>query len=145
MLPPEKDGMPEPILTHVALTCADVQRTIQFYRDYAGMHVVHERRDSSVTVAWVSREREDPRFVLVLIEGQANQPAPPPAVDHLGFACETRAEVDAIAAQANTQGVPVVVGPVQWPPPVGYFVIIEDPDANRVEFSHGQPINPNML
>ncbi len=137
--------MQAPTLTHVALNCADVARTIAFYRAYAGMHVVHERVDGGVRVAWLGREREDPTFVLVCIENAGRQPESPPAVDHLGFACATRAEVDAVAARAEAAGVPVVMGPVDWPPPVGYFVIIADPDGNRVEFSYGQPINPKQL
>lgn len=137
--------MTQPILTHVALNCADVDRAIAFYQEFAGMHLVHDRVDGDMRVAWVSREQADPQFLLVLLQNAGNQPAAPPAVDHLGFACATREEVDAVAARAQAQDVPVVMGPVEWPPPVGYFTIIADPDGNRVEFSFGQPINPKAL
>ena len=133
--------MTRPTLTHVALNCTDVARTIAFYRDFAGMHVVHERVDGDVSVAWISREPADPTFVLVLIQGPGRQPDGVPAVDHLGFECATREEVDAAAAKAQARGIPVPHPPIELPPPVGYITIITDPDGNRVEFSYGQPIN----
>jgi len=137
--------MAVPALTHVAFNCANVDAMVDFYRDYAGMRLVHERNDGGVKVAWVGYEPDDPSFVLVFIGQPGNQPDFPPAAEHLGFACETRAEVDAVADKAEAAGVPVVQGPVELPPPVGYFVIIADPEGNRVEFSYGQPINPRHL
>lgn len=126
-------------LTHLAFNAPDLDRTIAFYQKYAGLRLVHDRMDGNTRVAWLSPTGARPTCVLVFIQGEANQAAAPPAMDHLGFVCETREAVDAVAAQAEADGVPVVQGPVDFPPPVGYFVIIADPDGNRVEFSHGQP------
>lgn len=137
--------MSQPILTHVAFHSADAAASIAFYQDFAGMHVVHDRMDEGVRVAWLSREREDPSFVIVLIETGERRPADAPSFGHLGFACGSRAEVDAKAALARERGVPILHDGVELPPPVGYFTIVLDPDGNEVEFSYGQPINPKQL
>jgi catechol 2,3-dioxygenase-like lactoylglutathione lyase family enzyme len=43
-------------LTHVALPVTDVDASVDFYRRYADMAVVHRRHDdeTDTTVAWVS-------------------------------------------------------------------------------------------
>lgn len=62
-------------LTHVALAVADVDRSIAFYRDYAGFDVVHRRTDAVTghSVAWISDLTRP--FVIVLVE--ADDPKPP--------------------------------------------------------------------
>ena len=76
-------------------------------------------------------------FVLVLMGGGGDGKAP--RMDHLGFTVDSRARVDALAQAAQQAGV-LEEGPHDLGPPVGYFVIIRDPDGNGVEFSHGQEI-----
>ena len=39
-----------PQLTHVARPCRDIDATVAFYRDFVGLHVVHEREDEGVRV-----------------------------------------------------------------------------------------------
>jgi catechol 2,3-dioxygenase-like lactoylglutathione lyase family enzyme len=55
-------------LTHVALPVADLDASLDFYRRFADMEVVHRRRDDETgdQVVWVS-DRTRP-FVVVLIE-----------------------------------------------------------------------------
>jgi catechol 2,3-dioxygenase-like lactoylglutathione lyase family enzyme len=60
---------------------------------------------------------------------------------HFGFALESCAAVDAIAAKARTAGY-LVWEPRQEPYPVGYYCGVRDPDGNMVEFSYGQPLGP---
>jgi catechol 2,3-dioxygenase-like lactoylglutathione lyase family enzyme len=130
-------------LTHVATRASDVDKTVDFYRRFAGLHVVHDRIDGGMRVVWLSEEPEDPAFVLVFIgaEHDARQPA---LAEHLGFDVPSRDAVDDIAARGDAEGV-LVQGPVYAGPIVGYFCMLRDPDGNVVEFSHGQPINPKAI
>jgi catechol 2,3-dioxygenase-like lactoylglutathione lyase family enzyme len=134
----------KPVLTHLALGVSDLERTIDFYRRHAKLHVVHDRHDGHARVVWLSERAEDPDFVLVLFQVDAEPPVAPSTLQHLGFAVESRAEVDAAAEAARQEGV-LSVPPTYAGPVVGYFCIVRDPDGNQVEFSHGQPIDPRRL
>lgn len=130
-----------PHLTHVALFVHDVTRTIDFYRRYVGLHVVHERVDGDVRVAWLSERSANPLFVIVAIQATPGPAEPPPRMAHLGYDAGSRAAVDAVAARAATEGL-LDEGPLDAGPIVGYLCIVRDPDGNLVEFSHGQSIDP---
>ena len=58
-----------------------------------------------------------------------------------GFALGSKADVDAIAEQAEVEGV-LLWAPRQEPFPVGYYCGLVDPDGQYVEFSYGQPLGP---
>ena len=133
----------QPRLTHIALRVKDLDRSVAFYRKYAGLFVVHEREDEGTRVVWLSERPVDPEFVFVLIP-MAHTEEERPGVHHMGFSLPARTDVDAIADTARADGV-LRVGPRDAGPVVGYFCIVEDPDRNWLEFSHGQPINPREL
>jgi catechol 2,3-dioxygenase-like lactoylglutathione lyase family enzyme len=133
----------KPTLTHLALGVRDLDRTIAFYRKHVGLEVVHERNDGGMRVVWLGEAVTDVDFVLVLLQ-TSGPPAGQGNLQHLGFAVASRAEVDAAAAAARAEGI-LAVEPIYAGPIVGYFCIVEDPDGNQVEFSHGQPINPREL
>ena len=125
-------------MTHVALPVRDAEASAAFYRAYAGMQVVHTRRDekSGNRVSWISDLTRP--FVLVLIEGA-------PAGhrlggwSHVGVGCASRAEVDERCERARAEGL-VVNGPFDDGEPVGYWAFIEDPDGHNLELSHGQEV-----
>lgn len=131
-----------PHLTHVALFVADVDATAAFYRDYAGLRIVHDRIDDGVHVAWLSESATDPAFVIVAI-GMPPQSEPgfPTRFGHFGYDLHSREAVDDIAARGRAAGT-LVHGPVDAGPIVGYYCMLRDPDGNMVEFSHGQSIRP---
>ncbi len=129
-----------PHLTHVARPCADLDRTIDFYRRYCDLQVVHQRADDGVRVAWIA-ERAHPEFVLVFIEMSFDDPPPTTAARHLGYDLPSREDVDAVAARAAADGV-LAEPPVDAGGVVGYYCMLRDPDGNFVEFSHGQPVGP---
>jgi catechol 2,3-dioxygenase-like lactoylglutathione lyase family enzyme len=122
----------------------DVEQTVTFYRRFVGLHVVHDRVDDGVRVAWLSEREQDPEFVIVAIAAAPGAAAPPPRMAHLGYDVPSREAVDDVAARGEEAGIleqkPTDAGPI-----VGYFCILRDPDGNLVEFSHGQPINPRDL
>jgi catechol 2,3-dioxygenase-like lactoylglutathione lyase family enzyme len=132
------------VLTHVAVRSQDLDASIDFYRRYAGFGVVHEREDDGIRVVWISHELEDPDFVIVLLAMPHERMLEPAAVDHLGFAVASRAEVDRIAELAREEGL-LKWGPVEAGPIVGYFAMVRDPSGNTCEFSFGQPIRPKDL
>jgi len=126
-------------LTHVARPCADMDTTIAFYRDFVGLHVVHEREDDGVRVAWLGEKQTDNDFVIVFIavavpEAQAH------FADHLGYDVASRGEVDAIAARAEDLGI-LRVPATDGGAVIGYYCMVADPDGHLVEFSHGQRID----
>jgi catechol 2,3-dioxygenase-like lactoylglutathione lyase family enzyme len=135
-------------LTHVALPVTDLDASLDFYRRFADMEVVHRRRDEETGghVVWVS-DRTRP-FVIVLIEsrpaavassGSAATDGGLTGFSHLGVGCETRQEVDRRCELARGEG-RTVLGPLDSGPPVGYWAFITDPDGNNLELSHGQEV-----
>lgn len=135
---------PRPHLTHIAIHARDVDASIDFYRRFVGLYVVHERCDNGTRVVWLSEEPGEPSFVIVLI-GVRDGPKPLPALtEHLGYDLPSRAAVDEIAERAREAGV-LAHGPVDLGPIVGYLCMLRDPDGNVIEFSNGQPITPRQL
>jgi catechol 2,3-dioxygenase-like lactoylglutathione lyase family enzyme len=124
-------------LTHVALPVRSLEASLEFYRRYAALEVVHARTDPAGSrVAWVS-DRTRP-FVVVLIEvPEVKHPLLP--LGHLGVGCASREEVDRLAAEARAEGRPCY-GPADHGEPVGYFALISDPDDHTLEVSHGQEV-----
>lgn len=125
-------------LTHVALPVRSLDESLAFYRRYAALEVVHERKDEQTgdRVAWISDLTRP--FVVVLIEvPEVKHPLLP--LGHLGVGCASRAEVDRLAEQARGEG-RAVYGPIDAPDPVGYFALISDPDDHTLEISFGQEV-----
>jgi len=125
-------------LTHVALQVAALERSLAFWSRYAGMQVVHRRKDaaSGRTVAWIG-DRTRP-FVLVLMESPEVGTVLRPFA-HLGVGCASRAEVDRLCALARAEGV-LLSGPTDSGDPIGYWAFLRDPDGHTLELSHGQEV-----
>ena len=124
-------------LTHVALPVRDLDVSIAFYEKYAGMRVVHRRREETGGgVAWVSDGTRP--FAVVLLEVTAvEHPLRPSA--HLGVGCASRAEVDRLCALARVEK-RLAMGPTDSDGPAGYWALISDPDGHTLEISHGQQV-----
>jgi catechol 2,3-dioxygenase-like lactoylglutathione lyase family enzyme len=118
---------------------SDFDSSIEFYEKYCKLTIVRDRRkesEGSGTV-WLGpkpREGNLPTFVLVLMQGEVAS-----RIDHLGFQCESRDEVDEIAREAAREGA-LVYSPEDSGGTVGYWTMIRDPDGHLVEFTFGQPI-----
>jgi catechol 2,3-dioxygenase-like lactoylglutathione lyase family enzyme len=122
--------------THVVLKVADLDRSIAFYARFCALDVVRDGRlDGGHTVWLAPRTGDDPpEFVLVLYLHPADG-----RIDHLGFQCDTRDEVDQVAAEARRRDI-LVEPPFDGGGDIGYVTQIRDPDGHVVEFTHGQPI-----
>jgi catechol 2,3-dioxygenase-like lactoylglutathione lyase family enzyme len=112
-----------------------------FYQEFCGMQVVHERSDGGRRVVWLAEPGREKEFIFVMVPGGVGRDQAPGDYSHFGFALESRAAVDAIAARARTAGY-LVWAPREEPYPVGYYCGVRDPDGNMVEFSYGQPLGP---
>ena len=125
--------------THLAIHARNVERSVAFYRRFAGLAEVHRREDGDVTVVWLGERGRERAFVIVLLGMPHADPVAPQPIAHIGYAVDQRGEVDRIAALGREQGV-LVEGPIDAGPIVGYICIVLDPDGNWVEFSHGQSL-----
>jgi catechol 2,3-dioxygenase-like lactoylglutathione lyase family enzyme len=121
-------------LDHVAMLTADPVRAAQFYTEWAGMRVIHQRQDPGSThrVSWVRLAHDQSGLIIVLVESDEREEQG--RMDHFGFHVSSRADVDEIAGRARAAGI-LVDEPQYAGPIVGYFCTIKDPDGNLLEFS----------
>jgi catechol 2,3-dioxygenase-like lactoylglutathione lyase family enzyme len=130
-------------ITHVALPVTDLAASLDFYRRYARMQVVHQRTDadSGTSVAWISDLTRP--FVLVLIEAPGLGPPPDGRLGgvycHVGMGVARGEEVDELCALARAEH-RTVLGPIDSGPPVGYWAYVVDPDGHNLEISFGQEV-----
>ena len=131
-----------PVLTHIALQVASMEQSLDFYCNFCGLEVVHQRATDGGGVVWLGHPDTSDQFIFVLIQSDVRRP-PQNERDysHLGFALDSRAAVDEVAARATQAGC-LVWAPRDEAYPVGYYCGLKDPDGYFVEFSFGQPLGP---
>lgn len=123
--------------THITITVSSLDRSIEFYRSVCGLEVVRDRRREGGGTVWLGTKPEtgeDPLFVLVLMKGEVTN-----RLDHFGFQCDSKQEVDRIAEEAAERAT-LIYAPVDSGGSVGYWTMLRDPDGHMVEFTFGQPI-----
>lgn len=130
-----------PTLTHIALHVRDLDACVAFYADFCQLRIAHTREQNGRRVVWMAEPGREQEFILVLIPGGPGRDQRGDDFSHLGFALDSEAAVDAIAARARAAGC------LLWEPrresyPVGYYCGVRDPDGTAVEFSYGQPLGP---
>ena len=130
--------------THVALPCADIDASIDFYTTFTPMELLDKRTDALGHGAWLGHSDAAERpFILVLIEffassGQEGLGLLKPFA-HLGIELPTLEAVDEIAARGEAAGC-LNMAPTEMPPPVGYICALNDPDGNVIEYSYDQGV-----
>lgn len=130
-----------PTLTHLALHVPDLDACVEFYTDFCGMRVFHERPGKGSRIVWMAEPGKERTFILVIMPGGTDRALAENDYSHFGFALSSRSEVDALAARARRIGY-LVWEPRDEPYPVGYYCGVRDPAGNYVEFSYGQPLGP---
>ena len=126
-----------PRWTHITINCSNLERSIDFYTKLCGLTIVRDRRPEGGHNVWLgppTKESEDPLFVLVIVQDEIKF-----RLDHFGFQCDAREEVDRIAELAREQNI-LVEPPTYFGGIVGYFTTVRDPDGHVVEFTFGQPL-----
>ncbi|MEB3294615.1 MAG: VOC family protein [Synechococcales bacterium] len=125
-------------LTHIALPVANLEKSIEFYRTYAAMEVVHQRLDaaSGIPVVWLS-DRTRP-FVVVLLQLTEVNPILSPFA-HLGVGCASRERMNELCDCARQAGI-LIGEPQDAGYPIGYWAFLRDPDGHTLELSYGQEI-----
>jgi lactoylglutathione lyase len=123
--------------THITINCSNLERSIDFYTKLCGLSMVRDRRVEGRHNVWLgpaTKAGEDPLFVLVIVQDEIKF-----RLDHFGFQCDSRAEVDRLAQLAREQNI-LVEPPTDFGGIVGYFTTVRDPDGHVVEFTFGQPL-----
>jgi catechol 2,3-dioxygenase-like lactoylglutathione lyase family enzyme len=123
--------------THVALPVSDLDRSIAFYENWAGLKLIDRLEDpKSGNRAARLGDGIHPFALALIATGQPveHRLAGP---GHLGVACSSRAEVDRLAGQARDAGC-LRHGPTDSGYPLGYWAFLTDPDGHQLELSYGQ-------
>jgi lactoylglutathione lyase len=123
--------------THVTMTVGNIERTIAFYTSFCHLRMLRDRRREGGGTVWLGPDTppgKNPTFLLVVSEGEVTS-----RMDHLGFQCDAREQIDKIAERGRELGI-LVEPPTDTGGVVGYFTMLRDPDGHLVEFTHGQPI-----
>lgn len=128
----------KPKLTHIGLCVENIETTAAFYKQYADLELISERKEHDMRVAWLGNPSVNNTFIIVLLEME-HQKCDSPSYHHLGLQVETKAEVDAIALSAKENGI-LIEEAGEHGPVAGYLCVIRDPDGNGVEFSYGQEV-----
>jgi catechol 2,3-dioxygenase-like lactoylglutathione lyase family enzyme len=132
-----RKGTAVPRWTHITINCGNLERSVDFYTSVCGLTIVRDRRLEGRHNVWLgppTKPDEDPLFVLVIVQEEVKS-----RLDHFGFQCDSRAEVDRIAELARQQDT-LVEPPTDVGGVVGYFAMVCDPDGHLVEFTCGQPL-----
>lgn len=130
-----------PTLTHVALHVPDLQACIDFYEQFCGMRIIHERAGKGSKIVWMAEPGKEHQFIFVIMPGGTARHLAADDYSHFGFALDSHQQVDAVARQAELAGC-LIWAPREEPYPVGYYCGLRDPAGNSVEFSYGQPLGP---
>jgi lactoylglutathione lyase len=126
-----------PRWTHITINVSDIDRSVDFYTGVCGLSIVRDRRKEGRHNVWLGplpEAGEDPAFVLVMVQDEVKS-----RLDHFGFQCDSRAEVERIAELARSQDF-LVDPPTEVGGVVGYFTTVRDPDGHLIEFTFGQPL-----
>ena len=123
--------------THITINVSHIDRSVDFYTSLCGLTIVRDRRLEGRHNVWLGPPTpfgEDPAFVLVMVQDEVTA-----RLDHFGFQCDSREEVDRIAERARRQNI-LVEPPTDVGGVVGYFAMVRDPDGHLIEFTFGQPL-----
>lgn len=126
-----------PRWTHITINVTDLDRSVDFYTSVCGLSIVRDRRAEGRHNVWLGPSTApgaEPLFVLVMVQDEVKA-----RLDHFGFQCSSRDEVDRIAEFARGQKI-LVQPPRDIGGVVGYFTTIRDPDGHQIEFTFGQPL-----
>jgi hypothetical protein len=115
----------------------NIECSIEFFEEFCGLTVVRDRRKEGGGTVWLgyeAAEGENPLYILVIAQEENFA-----LLDHFGFQCDSREEVDKIAEIAKGRGI-LIHPPTDSGGSVGYWTMIREPSGHIVEFTFGQPL-----
>jgi lactoylglutathione lyase len=89
--------------THITIPVSNIQRSIDFYTSFCGLTLLRDRRPEGASNVWLGPKtppNKDPKFLLVLMQGEV-----PFQIDHFGFQCDERNQIDEIAEKGKQLGI----------------------------------------
>src|SRR5881227_1886883 len=114
-----------PRWTHITINCRDIDASVEFYTSFCGLSIVRDRRVEGRHNVWLgppTSSAENPTFVLVIVQDEVKA-----RLDHFGFQCDSREEVDRIAELARSKNI-LAQEAIDLGGVVGYFAMVRDPD-----------------
>jgi catechol 2,3-dioxygenase-like lactoylglutathione lyase family enzyme len=120
------------------MTVSNIERSIDFYTSFCHLSVLRDRRREGGGTVWlgpVPAPGKNPTFLLVIGQGEVTC-----RIDHLGFQCAAKEEVDETAERGKEVGI-LIEPPTDSGGSVGYWTMLRDPDGHLVEFTYGQPVD----
>jgi catechol 2,3-dioxygenase-like lactoylglutathione lyase family enzyme len=123
-------------IDHVAITVADIETTIAFYRDVLGAEVLLYDLWREGRIPVVLLQLGGSRLSVHAASGPAKPHAQAPTPGSADLCFRWDAPIDAALALLEHHGVAVIEGPVPRPAAdggVGQSVFFRDPDGNLLE------------
>ena len=129
-------------LDHLAITVADIETTLAFYRDVLGAEVLYEDLWRAGTIPIVQLRLGGSRLSVHAASGPAEPHANVPTPGSGDFCFRWDGSIEEAVALLEGHGVPVIEGPVPRPAAdgeLGQSVYFRDPDDNLLELLTTQP------
>ncbi|MGI6455850.1 MAG: VOC family protein [bacterium] len=127
-------------LTHIALRVKNIEKTVEFYKKYASLELISQRKEHSTRVAWLGNPEVNDSLIIVLLEMPYDSTQNlKTSFDHIGIDLYDKKRVDEVASLARKEGI-LCLEPDDHGPVAGYLCMVRDPDGNQVEFSCGQEV-----
>jgi catechol 2,3-dioxygenase-like lactoylglutathione lyase family enzyme len=123
-------------LTHIALHVDAIDEGVEFYQRYCGLKVIDDQVRGGRRMVLLSEPGREAHLVLQLIAGGKDRAATADDDRHLGFAVDSREEVDRCVVMAKEDDI-LVFDIFEGPFPIGYVCGVKDPNGNTVEISCG--------
>ncbi len=123
-------------LTHIALHVDAIEECMSFYQRYCALEVINDQVRGGRRVVLMGEPGRSENFVLQIMAGGKDKAVTPEEDHHIGFAVDSREEVDRLAAMAADEGI-LLWEIYEGPFPMGYFCALKDPNGNTVEISCG--------
>jgi len=130
----------QPRMTHICVHVENPGECVEFYWRYCRLEVVDDRCVDGEGSIYLAAAGDGERLVFQFMSGGKTRTLEKTDARHFGFAVESRARVDEIAARGREDGV------LFWEPdeylPGAYLCTLRGPNGNGVEFSFGHPVPP---
>lgn len=138
----------EPVIDHIELTVADMDRAVAFYdrlMPLLGFDLAKRSRAYLESHDFDVAEYVHPRLCFAINSPRASEAETrvhrrrPGSLHHLAFRAESRAQIDALHLRLVEIGATIVEPPREYPEytPAGYYaVFFKDPEGIKYELVH---------